>query len=85
MSRFVSATVITITVTSKITTGIQGKIIITGVIGMTMETGSIIITEDIRITTTTRIKGTKKRLIASVPLLRQGVPIPSYSGYVGPV
>lgn len=60
MSRFVSATVITITITSKITTGIQGTIIITGVIGIIMEMGSITITEDIRITTTTRIKDTKE-------------------------
>jgi hypothetical protein len=64
MFRFVSATVITITITSKTTTGIQG---ITGVIGMTMETGSIIITEDIRITTTTRIKDTKERLLGRHP------------------
>jgi hypothetical protein len=55
-----SATIITITITSKITTRIQGTIITTRVIGMTMEMGSIIITEDIGITTTTRIKGTKE-------------------------
>jgi len=63
MSRFVSATVITIMITSKITIGIQGTIITIGVIGITMEMGSIAITEDI--TTTTRIKGTKERLITS--------------------
>ena len=63
MSRFVSATVITIMITSKITIGIQGTIITIGVIGIIMEMGSIAITEDI--TTTTRIKGTKERLITS--------------------
>ena len=50
---------------SKITTQIQGTIITTGVIGITMEMGSIIGTEDIGITTTTRMKETKEhRLIA---------------------
>jgi hypothetical protein len=60
-----SATIITITITSKITTRIQGTIITTGVIGMTMEMGSIIGTEDIGITTTTRMKETKERLTTS--------------------
>jgi hypothetical protein len=55
-----SATIITITITSKITTRIQGTIITTEDIGMTMEMGTIITTEDIGITTTTRMKETKE-------------------------